>query len=296
MDSKDDHANKGDYSIILDQTVQFFLNLYLLQLDISSTEVHRVKARAIPLPPGRSGSDAAYELRVVHRNQRKTRRMTIGLIGGSHGSKSTCLKVTYDDLLVVKIPPHPITDFGQYLKNISLEQRIANRLNPEIMCITPSVSAILKRIPRFYEREDLDPDTLEKRYLTRLEKFPRLQNHLMIGDSFAFFMNLSKHLFVSSVIRKLHDVETAMQDEIASNTDTLWSLEAFHERYGMENTPSFFNVNEVLTACDTAVAPLIEKYEIGTRLPAYTRKKWLLNHLADVPVEKGGAEPSGYVL
>lgn len=79
-----------------------------------------------------------------------------------------------------------------------------------------------------------------------------------------------------------------MQDEIASNTDALWSLEAFHERYGMENTPSFFNVNEVLTACDTAVVPLIEQYEIATRLPAYTRRQWLLNHLADVPIEKGG--------
>ena len=50
----------------------------------------------------------------------------------------------------------------------------------------------------------------------------------------------------------------------------------------------FFHVNEVLTACDTAVAPLIEQYEIATRLPAYTRKQWLLCYLADVPIEKGG--------
>jgi len=281
-------AGKTGKSIAMGRVIQFFLNLYRLQLGVSRTVANRVDARAIPLPPGASGADAAYELCIKYDDQRKTRRMTIGMASGITGSKSTCFKVTYDDLLVVKVPPHPIKSLKQYVEKIHLEQHIADLLQPEIDCITPGVAAILGRIPRFYERDSLHPDVLEKRYLARLEKFPKLQKYLMIGDSFAFFMNLSKHLFVDGVIRKLHAVGETLQDEIAKNTDTLWRLEAFHERYGMENTPAFFHINEVLTACDPVVTALLEKHGLAPQLPAYTRKQWPLNYLAGMPFEKGG--------
>lgn len=95
-------GGKNGKSMAVGLVIGFFLNPYRLQLGVSINAANRVDARAVTLPPGPSGVNTAYQLCIEYENQLKTRRMTIGLASGITGSKSTCFKVTYDDLLVAK--------------------------------------------------------------------------------------------------------------------------------------------------------------------------------------------------
>ena len=88
--------------------VEFFLNIFKLQMNL----------------PGRAGqyrmiseedaaADQIFELRVKGEDQWISRRMTISPLGEESGSKSKCFKVIYDDMIVIKMPPSPITDFAK---------------------------------------------------------------------------------------------------------------------------------------------------------------------------------------
>jgi hypothetical protein len=276
-----------------ENVLQFFLNLYKYQLGASHSDDD--PSEIVPLSSDNYGKEFTYELRVERQGKLKSRRMALGLMEESSGSKSTCFKVVYDDVLVVKIPPHPIIDFDKYIERINIERRIAEKLSSGIECIAPSVSALLKRIPRFSDNEGLTPEELEKKYIIWLKRFPRLQEHLKIGKTFAFFMNLSKHSFFSSEIAKLHAIEAEIQKEILCNYDTLWNLELFEDRYGLDNTSAFFSINEVFAGYEKEITPLLDQYGIVASIPPHTRKEWLLNYLAKNEIKKtNGDAPSGF--
>ena len=106
-----------------ENVLQFFLNLYKYQLGASHTDDD--PSEIVPLSSENYGKEFTYELRVERQGQLKSRRMALGLMEESSGSKSTCFKVVYDDVLVVKIPPHPLINFDEYIERINVEGRIA---------------------------------------------------------------------------------------------------------------------------------------------------------------------------
>ena len=121
----------------------------------------------------------------------------------------------YDDIFVVKIPPAPIRSFFQYMEEIKSERKIVDKLKPEIECIYPSVSCILRKVPPFSKEKDfMDAEAFEDRCIQQLNNNPGLQRYLKIGDSFAFFMDMSKHHFMSHVIETMHDTHRSVQKEI----------------------------------------------------------------------------------
>ena len=133
--------------------------------------------------------------------------MTIEPMDVDNGSKSTCYKVIYDEMLVVKVPPRSITNFNAYIHGMNFERRIVDRLSSDIECIVPSISVVLQKIPRLCDNEGLRPEELETKYTKWLKDSPQLQQYLKIGDSFAYFMDLSKHDFFSSVLDKMHNIQ-----------------------------------------------------------------------------------------
>jgi serine/threonine protein kinase len=236
------------------------------------------------------GPGSTYELRVKREGKWRLRRMAVGLIEESSGSKSTCFKVIYDDLLIVKIPPYQLNDFDKYIERINFERFIANRLSPDIECVSPSISAVLGRIPRFSEKAGLTPHQLEMRYIEKLKINPTLQRHLKIGNTFAFFMNLSKHAFFNTVVAKMHSLEPEMQNEMLGNYDTLWNLAVFEKRYGIDNASAFFSINEVLSGYENEIAPLLKQHGIFSSIPTHTKREWLLNYLAQKEVKPESGE------
>ena len=273
---------------------RFFLDLYRLQLGPSDSQQNT--AQFVPLASRGFGSDRTYELRVKYDGGLRSRRMTIGPLGENIESKSMCYKVVYDDILVVKIPPNHIKDFDKYIVSIEWERRILEKLAPSVKCVSPNVSAVLKRIPNFRNKENLPPDELEKKYIDRLRKDPGSQSHLRIGSSFVFFTNLSKYPFLSEVVEEMHHKDVAVQDEILKNEDALRNIDAFEVAYGGHNDSVFFRLNDVYNDYEKRIDQLVNQYGIASSVPAYMKKEWFLFYLAERELrtdEKGF--PDGFV-
>ena len=102
------------------EIVEFFLNIFKLQMNLSGrVGQYRLISDADTI------ADQIFELRAQGKDQWISRRMTISPLGDESGSKSKCFKVIYDDMIVVKIPPVPITDFSKYFESIQAERLIA---------------------------------------------------------------------------------------------------------------------------------------------------------------------------
>lgn len=221
-----------------------------------------------------------YNLNVHYKEKQQKRRMSVYHLSENSGSKSKCFKVVYDTLLVVKIPPLPIKNFEEYIRSIDAERRIANVLTPELPCVAPLVSTILKKIHPFSRDAHLPPENFEQKCIQRLRSFPQFQKHLQIGDSFAFFMDLSRHSFLSQVIQNIHSVEENLQREINSQTESLWDLMVFEDIYGDHTASVFYQINDVYRDFENRLTRLLEVHQPDAFISIYKKKEWFLHYLA----------------
>ena len=121
--------------------VQFFLEIFKLQKGVTEED----KAQFRPVDTRTPDGNDIFELRVKLEDEWTSRRMTIGPIGEESGSRSTCYYVIYDDHLVIKVPPAPVTKFDKYIQSIKRDGAIAEKLQPK-ECLIPRVSVVLKKI------------------------------------------------------------------------------------------------------------------------------------------------------
>jgi len=272
----DQKNKKGDSDKI--RIVKFFLTFFQLQKGASEESLSKF------VPIDGQKSEHIYELSFRHEEKWHSRRMSIAPLGEKSGSKSACFKVTYDNLMVIKIPPFPIKHFDEYVKNVDDERRIVDALMPDIDCISPRVSTILKKIAPFSREAETDPEKFEQKCIQRLRSFPQFQRHLRIGNTFAFFMDLSKHLFLSQVIRRIHNIEEKLEKEIISQSDSLWDLMVFEDIYGTNTAPVFYSMNDVYMDYDNRLNLMLRQYEMNDSVPTYEKKEWFLRHLARKPL------------
>ncbi len=271
------------------EIVNFFLNIYKLQSNRAGSF-----GTVTPLHSEDPDSESTFELKVHNNEQKMTRRMSISLLGKESGSKSKCFKVIYDDIIVVKIPPSPITNFTQYLAGIGLEREIADRLGEDIECVPPRVSAILKHVPPFSKEGITEPEKMEMKCLEKLNIFPELQKFLKIGKSFAFFMNISTHSFLGSVIHDMHNITKDVEKEIFSQVDILGNLMAFENNYGKNNSSVFFRMENLYNVYEEKLAALISGHS-RFLAPAYEKKEWFLIHLAKKKVNATDKYPHKFI-
>ena len=287
--------SEKDQSVTLDDyIIKFFINLYKLQIGASDLDI----GEAVPVEPSSHdyGRDKTYILNVKHRGQLRSRRMSIGKLGDNTANKSICFKVIYDDILVVKVPPQPVTEFEEYIENINTERQVTGQLNGFINCVTPSIAVILKKIPFFQDKEKLSLPELENKYIAWLKEKPGLQNNLKIGKTFVIFMSLSKYAFFDQVISKLHNTKTEMQAEINRNIDALWDIENFENLYGVHHNAIFSKINMACTTFEKMVASLLKKHDLTAAVPAFKIKEWLTEYLslAQIKLESDDM-PSGFI-
>lgn len=269
--------------------VEFFLNVFKLQMNLSGRA-----GQYRPISGEDGAADQIFELRVQAEDQWITRRMTISPLGEQSGSKSKCFKVIYDDMIVVKIPPSPVTDFSRYLESIQAEREIARHLEPEIRCVTPSLSAILRKIPPFSQELDTDFLRFEERCYQKLRILPVFEKYLKIGDGFAFFMNLSRYSFLGQIIAGMHDIREAVRREISVQTEILGNPMLFEEIYGSDGG-IFFAMDGLYGAYEEALRELALQYGLAA-LSSFSRRDWFLSHLAGMPLNPGSEElPDGFI-
>jgi serine/threonine protein kinase len=262
--------------------LKFFFNLYKRQINAAPnapTELFLVETR--PTCP-----DETYEMRVLQNGEWTIRRMSIGLLGQGGGSRSKCFYVIYGSHMVIKLPAEPITQFRSYNRQIAAEAAIVNRLKPR-ECIVPRVSVILKSVQKIPYSQELSSDEIEKKYVHLLEVKPTFQKNLKIGGSFALFMDLAKHFFLSNTLEEIHHGHTSIAQEAKQHPDLIWDQRGFVGRYGEEAGSVCHVLKEAFYNCEPELERLIEKAAIIDDVPQFRLKQWFMVHLAGEQLHPG---------
>lgn len=254
--------------------VRYFLMLYRHQLGFGP----EVLADFVQLSSASDTSNLIYELRVKSGGEWIKRRMTLGPLGEDSGSKSKCYYVIFDQHLVVKIPPKPITDFEDYVASIKKERHIVERLSPK-ECIVPKVSVILSQVYHLASPFGSPPEQLEEKYIAWLRKTPTHQDYLKINGTFVYFMDLSRYYFLSHIIDSLHDLADPIRSEICSTADLICYPAKFKERYGEENESIGFEIRDLYHQCEAEVRQLIKKTGKSAVVSPYRIQVWFLSFL-----------------
>jgi serine/threonine protein kinase len=268
---------------IKESIVETFLNIYKHQagaLKETHADFRLVDWRSF-------APNYIYELRLKINDDWQTRRMTIGPLGEGTASRSKCFYVIYDYHLVIKIPPTAIKDLDEYMKIIKKERSIVNKLSLK-ECIIPSVSVILKMLQRFSKGAELPQGEVEETYIKWLDVFSEFQKYLKIGDTFAFFMDLSKYYFLQNIIEGFHTVKKALHDDVRLDSEIAWDSSKFESKYGSGCAPVFLEVEKVYRKYESDVKKLLEQYDISAALSQHQIKEWFFIHLAESSVTKTG--------
>ncbi len=258
-----------------EQIVHFFLSVFKAQKGVDPS----AEATFRPVDSRRPDSNFIYELRVNCNGNWARRRMTIGPIGEGSGSRSTCYYVIYDDHMVIKISPTPLTDFGRYVKSINRDNRIAKKLSPR-ECLVPRISVILTKIHPFQEGSKLPIGLMEKKYIQLLENDTKLQNYLKIGDGFAYFMDLSRYFFLGHILHRIHNIEEKFASEISMRPGLLWNTAEFEARYGSQNVGICDELNPVYTSFYNRCYDLLQQHHVDHTVSEFNIKEWFLVYLS----------------
>jgi len=276
--------------IVYTDILHFFLNIYKTQMNASGNS-----GEFVPVAFPDEDADTIYEFRVKRNSRWFTRRMTIGPLGEDTGSKSQCYKIIYDDVLVVKIPPRPVPDFDSYIESIRMEREIASVLAPEIGCITPTVSAILKKLPVFSRDISAGQENFEEICIKKLRVFPEYQNFLKIGNRFVFFSSLARYAFLGQIIRDIHFRKPDICNEILSHISMLEHPGLFEDIYGKTGASVFYRITELYAVFEEKFALLPGKEECPQIAP-YQKKQWFLTGLAEKKPEPDAEFPCAEFL
>jgi hypothetical protein len=254
--------------------VKFFLNLYRQQVGAGP----EAPAEFSQLTAVSSGQNRVYELRVKNSGDWVKRRMTIGPLGEDSGSRSTCYYVIFDQHLVVKIPPRPVSDFEDYVASIKKEGHIVERLAPK-ECIIPKVSVILSQVHQLSPSMETPAELVEEKYIAWLRKNPEYQDCLKIKGTFVFFMDLSRYYFLGHILDGLHDLGEHVRAEIGATADLIRYPAKLKERYGEENEVVGFEIRDFYHQCEAEIRHLLKRHGQSAAVTPYCIQSWFLHYL-----------------
>ncbi len=258
--------------------IRYFVELFKLQVTGKNNAPDAV--RVIPVVEKASG-ESIYEFRIRYRSAWKTRRVSIEPLGEKVESKSTCYKAIYDDLLVVKIPPRPITDFNAYLNYLNRDRAIARRIQKSIPCVYPELGAILKKVPLVRLPSYISEQEAEEEFIRLLTKFPQLQDYLKIGEGFVFFMTLSRYRFFNQIIDSIHHAIDHTRQEISRNgPEAISDFMVFEALYGEDNDRVYYNMHAIAKTYDRSVEKILKDAGAPWSLADYQKQEWFFSHIA----------------
>lgn len=257
------------------QVLRFFLQLFKRQQGADPDAPAQLVRTEMRL----TCPNETYEMRILQNDEWVTRRMSIGMLGQGGGSRSRCFYVIYDSHMVIKIPPVPMNRFSDYKRQIAAEGRIVDRLAPR-PCIVPRVSVILKAVHSFADCEKLSEEVLEEKYVRLLQSDGELQEHLKIDDSFAFFMDLAKHCFLSATLEEIHSGYHQLMVEARQHPELLWDQHGFICRYGEAAGPVCQALQDAYYQCENQMRDVLEQVGASKTVPTYHLKQWFLSQMA----------------
>lgn len=258
--------------------LRYFVSLFRLHVTGKNDPSDTV--RVIPVLE-KTGGESIYEFKIRYGSAWKSRRMSIEPLGEKVESKSRCYKVIYDDMLVIKIPPRPITDFEAYLNQINREHFIVRRIEKKIPCVYPEITAILKKVPIIRLPSYVLPEEAEKEYIDLLSKDTGLQDFLKIGEGFVFFMALSKYRFFNQVIEGLHHAVDHARNEIVKNgPQAISDFMVFESMFGSRNDRIYFDMRALVESYGRKIEEALHNDGIEDYIPDFQKQEWLFTHIA----------------
>jgi hypothetical protein len=266
----------------IEHIIQFFIDIFILQA--GSSDGGNWQGEYKRMPSGVS-PDMIYELSIRRGSDVKTRRMSIRRIGAIAENKSACYMVTYDDFLVIKIPPAPLVDFDSYLKSIEVEKQISEQLNPSVMSLSPGLSTILCKFPEISKRLDQAEAASEQEYTRLLKKEPQYQRYLKLGGQFVFFMELSQHAFFDQIIANIHNEKERVSEEINKNSHVFDDLAAFEGVYGSGKDDIFGSINKLSKCFYLKLDDFLSRHFAEPVVADYEKREWLFAKLAGIHPE-----------
>jgi serine/threonine protein kinase len=228
-----------------------------------------------------------YNARVkVGMNDWRSRRFTVGPIGEETGSKSKCFLVIYDDKIVVKVPPIPITDFDAYVNSMKKERRIVEKVQPRESVI-PSLGVILNKYQPYVDDMAAAGNQLtEESCVAWLKENPDFQEYFQIDGGFVFFMDLAKYVFLADAIALFHSVDSGLQEELLRDPTIIDDFDKFEGRYGLENAQLGMDLKSVYDEFEDRLRKLMVKAGVSPSLLLYKTQEWFFRHVAGLEVEK----------
>ncbi|MEW6076514.1 MAG: hypothetical protein AB1724_01745 [Thermodesulfobacteriota bacterium] len=223
-------------------------------------------------------------------NAWRSRRFTVGPIGEDSGAKSKCFLVIYDNKIVVKVPPTPVTDFDAYINSMKKERRIVDKLHPR-ECIIPSLGVILNKYQPFLEATASAEGTMEERDQEKvceawLRENPEFQEYFMINGGFAYFMDLAKYVFLADAVSLFHNIEGGLQDELLRDPTIIDDFDKFEGRYGLENVQIAMDLKSVYAEFETLLRKMMIRSSVSPSLLLYKTQEWFFVHVAGLQVDK----------
>ncbi len=263
--------------------LRYFVTLF--KLHVTGTKDAADSVRVVPVLERATG-ESIYEFKMRYRSAWKTRRMAIEPLGEKVESKSRCYKVVYDDTLVIKIPPRPITDFTTYLNHIRREHVIVKRIQKTIPCVFPQITAILKKVPIIRLPSYVLPEDAEKEYIDLLSKNPDLQEFLKIGDGFVFFMTLSRFRFFNQVIEAIHHpVDHTRHEIVEKGPQAISDYLVFESLYGGNNDRVYFALHDLAESYDRKLEKAVNRKDAKYAIPDFQKQEWLFSRIAGMRPE-----------
>ena len=269
-----DEAAEIEYRYVEEDVVKHFLEIYRAQVGAGNDAPCRFE----PVEGQRAAFGVIYELGVLKDGEWHTRRLTIGPLGEAGTHRSHTWFVIYDRYIVVKIPPKPLTDFNVYIKELVYGNSLAARLAPT-ECVVPNVSVIMELLAP-NRTPSLSATEIEKGHVGRLSGNTAFQKHLMIGPSFAFFMDLSRYYFLSRVLDDIHISRASIEEEIVGHPHILWDLNDFEGRYGKDRAWACGKISAVFDFFEDEVNRLLVQFGISSSLPIFSVRSWFIQFLA----------------
>lgn len=269
---------KDPDSAIKDSIAELFLEIFKNQCGVPDSP----QADFSPLPSfhENNSKEISYELRVKIKDDWRSRRMSVGPLGGETGSRSKCFYVVYDSYIVVKIPPKKIVDFEDYIHLLDIEQRIVDKLRMN-ECIIPTVSVILELFSETSRPEGGALLQNEKRYIRQLSVSSRHRKYLQISGQYAFFMDLSQYFFLQNTVESMHSIKELIAEEFSRQSEIAWDILEFEHRYGIDIVPRAITMKNTCNTFEARCKNYLLQIDRMELFDPFHVKQWFFDGLAE---------------
>ncbi len=256
-----------------------FLDIFKRRLNAKADDPSEFE----PLDSPAGGKNSRYELKVLVGDRWQSRIVSIGELGEFGTGKSRCYHVIYDSQLVVKIPAKTSSSAFQYVDSIRRDLTIVERLAPR-ECLVPGVSVILDKL---LSQEDAAKIENESKALEWLLSADEYQPYFKIGDSFVYFMHLSRYFFLGRVLDEIHDNAGRFYEEAFRDPDMVLTPYQFEDRYGDDKLG--YTLHDLYSRFESGAKKILAQNRTRSAASVHPFKfrQWFFHFLAGKKTESG---------